>query len=267
MEGYKSLINSDIRDRVLYKASFCREFEKTVQDKVNAGEITCPVYLSLGQELLPAILSEVYPESFIFAQHRAHSTYLCYSRDPLTLAKTLISSREGSASIQIPNKMLGHSGFMGDQIPIAVGFCMRSGKHTLAIMGDASGEEDYVLGAMAFASSRNLPMLFIVEDNNLSILTEKNVRRDWELDSVAKYFGMLDSTNVNDELETLLKTLTDLKKSSKPALINVNSTRLCWHSGSGNNEGLYDRLSDEIAGKEHLVDLAVRDNKKVWQSI
>ena len=40
-------------------------------------------------------------------------------------------------------------------------------------MGDASAEEDYVLGALGWAATKKLPILFIVEDNNLSILTEK----------------------------------------------------------------------------------------------
>ena len=39
-------------------------------------------------------------------------------------------------------------------------------------MGDAS-RKDYVLGALGWASAKKLPILFIVEDNNLSILTEK----------------------------------------------------------------------------------------------
>ena len=42
-------------------------------------------------------------------------------------------------------------------------------------MGDASAEEDYVLGALGWASTKKLPILFIVEDNNLSILTEKKL--------------------------------------------------------------------------------------------
>ena len=45
-------------------------------------------------------------------------------------------------------------------------------------------EEDYVLSALGWAATKNLPILFVVEDNNLSILTEKKVRRVWEMDDV-----------------------------------------------------------------------------------
>ena len=42
-----------------------------------------------------------------------------------------------------------------------------------SFLGDASAEEDYVLTSLGWASTKKLPILFIVEDNNLSILTEK----------------------------------------------------------------------------------------------
>ena len=64
---------------------------------------------------------------------------------------------------------------MGSQVPIAVGHCYSTRKPTIVTMGDASAEEDYVMGALGWASTKNLPILFIVEDNNLSILTEKKI--------------------------------------------------------------------------------------------
>ena len=70
--------------------------------------------------------------------------------------------------------MFGHDGHMGTQVPIGVGACFTSKKPTIIFMGDAAAEEDYVLGALGWASTKKLPILFIVEDNNLSILTEKN---------------------------------------------------------------------------------------------
>ena len=86
--------------------------------------------------------------------------------------------------------MFGHDGHMGTQVPIGTGACFESKKPTIVFMGDASAEEDYVLGALGWASTKKLPILFIVEDNNLSILTEKKVRRNWHMHDVAKSFKM-----------------------------------------------------------------------------
>ena len=40
-------------------------------------------------------------------------------------------------------------------------------------VGDAAAEEDYFLTAIGWAVTKKLPIWFIVEDNNLSILTRK----------------------------------------------------------------------------------------------
>ena len=71
-------------------------------------------------------------------------------------------------------------------------------------MGDASAEEDYVLGALGWASTKKLPILFVVEDNNLSILTEKKIRRNWHMHDVAKSFKMK-GFNISDDPKEIIK--------------------------------------------------------------
>ncbi|GIR93520.1 MAG: hypothetical protein CM15mP93_17070 [Thiotrichaceae bacterium] len=61
---------------------------------------------------------------------------------------------------------------------------------SIAIVGDSAAEEDYVLSSIGWAATKNLPILFIVEDNNLSILTKKKVRRSWEMHNVSSAFGV-----------------------------------------------------------------------------
>ena len=105
----------------------------------------------------------------------------------------------GSASIHSKEiNMFGHDGLMGSNGPIGVGACFASNKPTIVFLGDAVAEEDYVLGGLGYASTKNIPLLTVVEDNNFSILTEKKVRRNWEISDVAKSFKM-ESYNLNDD--------------------------------------------------------------------
>ena len=105
--------------------------------------------------------------------------------------------------------------------------------------GYASAEEDYALGALGWASTKKLPILFIVEDNNLSILTEKKIRRNWNMHEVAKPFKMK-AFNISDNP-------LEIKKKSKyffrePILLNINTNRLFWHSGAGiDSDKTFDR--------------------------
>ena len=62
----------------------------------------------------------------------------------------------GSASIHSKKiNMYGHDGHMGTQVPIGTGACFESKKPTIVFMGDASAEEDYVLGALAGLLQKN----------------------------------------------------------------------------------------------------------------
>lgn len=264
------LSNLNRIQRIIYKANYCRTFEKNVQKAVTQQLIKCPVYLSIGQELTPAIFSEFFSDVLIFAQHRAHSTYLCFGGNPDELIQKLLWSKEGSASIQIKGKMIGHSGLMGDQVPIAVGAALNTTKTILTFIGDASAEEDYVFGAMGFASTRKLPIIFVVEDNNLSILTEKKTRRNWEICDVSRALNINSflCTDSIDDLGTLLFNNSLLKTKELPLLFNVITNRLCWHAGTGMNEGEFDRLNEENKKYDQVNELqkvAIEDANEVWK--
>jgi TPP-dependent pyruvate/acetoin dehydrogenase alpha subunit len=248
--------NNDYRVNVFKRAALCRNFEQYVFDGIKAGLFKFPIYLSAGQEYISASIAEVMSNNRIkpniFIQHRGHSTYLSFDAPIEKLIDELLGRKTGcangmggSASIHSKEKNIyGHDGLMGSQVPIAVGHCYTTGHPTIAYMGDASAEEDYVLGALGWAATKKLPILFIVEDNNLSILTEKRVRRSWEMHDVARSFG-IQSENISDDPLSLRASLKDVFQG--PMLLNVNTHRKFWHSGAGiDDENTFDRYNTEM---------------------
>ena len=182
------MINNKLKKNIFEKAALCKHFEQNVYKYVSKKIIRLPVYLSSGQEFISSTLSEIIlnilkVKPLIFAQHRCHSTYLSFGGNTVGLIKELLGKKDGctygmggSASIHSPKiNMFGHDGHMGTQVPIGVGACFASKKPTIIFFGDASAEEDYVVGVIGWASTKKLPILFIVEDNNLSILTKKKL--------------------------------------------------------------------------------------------
>jgi TPP-dependent pyruvate/acetoin dehydrogenase alpha subunit len=200
-----------------------------------------PIYLSVGSEHIPAAVSTVSRDFLIFTQHRCHSWYLSFGGDMRALIDELLHRETGcargmggSASIHDPKiGMYGHSGLMGDQVPIAVGAALGSGKPVLAVSGDASSEEDYVAGALAFAATKKVPLLAIVDDNDLSILTHVAARRSWGIDEMARAFGMT-AVDIADDPWLVAHTVQDFLK-KLPALINIRTCRHFWHQGTGND--------------------------------
>jgi acetoin:2,6-dichlorophenolindophenol oxidoreductase subunit alpha len=215
-------------------------FEQEVAKAHRASKLKLPIYLSLGQEHLPAAVAAAKRDWPIFVQHRCHSYYLSFGGDPHTLVDELLGKptgctggRGGSASIHIPNVLFGHSGFIGDQVPIAVGMALGTKEPVLAVFGDAAAEEDYVLGALGFAVTKHLPILFLCEDNDLSILTHKSARRSWDIVDAARGFGMKAINIEDDPLWVYFTVLACCNLDILPVLININVCRHLWHAGSG----------------------------------
>ena len=248
----------NFRLNVFQRASICRNFDDVVYLKLQQKVINLPTYLSAGQEFISAavalVLAEKQIEPYIFIQHRGHATYLSFEGDIIELIDELLgrpsgcaNGMGGSASIQCKEKNIyGHDGLMGSQVPIGVGSCYVSNKPTIIFVGDSAAEEDYVLSAIGWASTKNMPVLFIVEDNNLSILTEKKVRRNWEMHNVAKGFG-LTAYNISDDPSDIKKHLEIGKVFEGPLLLNINTIRKYWHAGAGiDDEDVFDRYEIEM---------------------
>ncbi len=236
------MLNKKKLIKIFKTASLCRNFEKITFKKIQEKIIKFPVYLSAGQEFIASSLSQMTSElrvkPMIFAQHRCHSTYLAFGGNMKKLINELQGNISGatfgiggSASLHSKEiNMYGHDGHMGTQGPIGVGACFVSRKPTIVFLGDASAEEDYVLAALGWASTKKLPILFVVEDNNLSILTKKKVRRNWEMSDVAKSFKM-GGYQLDDNPKNIYRFKEKIFK--KPMLLNINTHRLFWHAGAG----------------------------------
>ena len=240
----------DFSIKTFEKISFCRHFENFTYEKIQDKTIKIPVYLSAGQESTPcSIASYVTNKKItpnIFIQHRGHSTYLAFEAPPEELIDELLGLKTGcsfgmggSASIQsIEKNIFGHDGLMGSQVPIAVGHCYETKHPTIVFMGDASAEEDYVASSIGWASTKNLPILFIVEDNNLSILTEKKIRRNWNMHELAHAYKV-EAYDISDDPFTIANHLSNVFE--KPLLLNIRTIRKYWHSGAGVDGDYFDR--------------------------
>lgn len=236
-------MNSEDTLEIYRRADLCRGFEQRVYLALTEKRIQIPTYMSAGQEYISATLSVaiervVKTTPDVFIQHRGHSTYICFGGSLVELVYELhgdrrgcAAGRGGSASIQSPkNRIYGHDGLMGSHGPISVGMCYATKHPTICFIGDAACEEDYFLAALGWAATKQLPILFVVEDNNLSILTEKHVRRSWSIADVASGFG-LEAYDISDEPEEIWGYADALFR--KPMLLNIHTTRLYWHAGAG----------------------------------
>lgn len=221
------------------RANFSHQFEKKVAQAWDKKLFAIPIYLSLGTEFNAAALSLVCKDWRIFGQHRAHSIYLSFGGKPEALRDELLGlstgcsgGMSGSNAIQGREiKMFGHSGLMGEQVPIACGSAYASRQPVLTICGDASVEEDYIYPSLGWAATEKLPIIFICEDNDLSILTKVEARRNWSPVEVAKGMG-IQAVDITDDPWLIAHHVREMSK-NLPGFINIRSVRVLWHSGTG----------------------------------
>jgi pyruvate dehydrogenase E1 component alpha subunit len=222
-----------------------RYFENEIKILHEQKKITPLVYLSLGQESVSAAISVAMKGSFVLAQHRGHGPYLAFGGNPTRLIDELLGlesgcckGKGGSPMIHdIKKKIIGHCGLIGDQVPIAAGMSLvKKNNIFTCFFGDGAAEEDYVLSTIGYAATQKLKILFVCDDNNLSVLTPIEHRRSWEISRVAESFG-IPAVDIADDPLTIYFWAEKFKK-KLPALINIRTCRDIWHVGSGKDKVL-----------------------------
>jgi TPP-dependent pyruvate/acetoin dehydrogenase alpha subunit len=271
------LLDQFAKEKIYSLAALSRAFEEEVFNQVKIGNIKIPVYLSAGQEYIAATLSVILEQMGVikpqvFIQHRGHSTYLSFGGDMYQLILELLgdpagcsNGMGGSASIQSKEaNIYGHDGLMGTQGPIATGMCFANQQPTVCFAGDAAAEEDYFLTSMGWAATKKLPIWFVVEDNNLSILTEKKVRRSWEINKVAEGMG-LSAYSISDDPNEIYSVLPE-KFECVPHILNIHTNRLFWHAGAGiDTSEIFDRHLE--FGKTLNADFVEKSNSTARERV
>lgn len=151
------------------------EFEEEIKQLFVDKKIRSPVHLSVGsEEPLIEIFKEVKEDDWVFSTHRSHYHALLKGIDREWLKNEILENR----SIHIINKehKLFTSAIMGGISPIAVGVAMAlkrkgSKNNVWVFMGDMSAEMGIVYESMKYAARHNLPIVWVVEDNELSVNT------------------------------------------------------------------------------------------------
>jgi TPP-dependent pyruvate/acetoin dehydrogenase alpha subunit len=276
---------------VLLQSLKNRYFEYEVAKYLKANIVNPPVYLSVGTEFIPPLLIKALKDIGItrcdfFTQHRCHSYFLTLSEDYSGLVRELCGNTNGcnngyagSASLSYTKgsdyKMWGHSGLLGDQIPIACGAAHASNRLTICVLGDAAAEEDYALAAFGYAVTKKCPILFICEDNDLSLLTTKAERRSWDISQVVKSMGIVSynierRAYISDIYETLRHGIINASNNI-PSFINIEVYRHLWHAGAGQDGPVqYDWLNTfQYEYKEFEHDIIQKELKSqmehIWQ--
>jgi len=150
-----------------------RAFEREVAEMYERGLIKGPVHLSGGnEEQLIEIFAEVKGEDWVFSTWRSHYHALLHGIPPDRVMAEIIACR--SMNLNFPEFRFFTSAIVGGILPIAVGVAY-SGRKVWCFVGDMTARGGAFQEAGEFAYGNDLPIYFVVEDNNMSTNAPTNL--------------------------------------------------------------------------------------------
>ena len=154
-------------------------FEEDIAREFEAGHIHAPVHLSGNNEaqLIDYFTLNVKPQDWKFCNWRSHYHCLLSGVPPAEVKQAVMDGK--SISLCFPNHRVFSSGIVGGIAPIALGVAQslqwrerdtHNHKTTVHVfLGDMSVKSGIVRECMDYAAGHRLPIIFVIEDNGMSI--------------------------------------------------------------------------------------------------
>ena len=152
-------------------------FEDDIAAEFAKGKIKAPIHLGGGnEESLISLFGHIDIENdWVLAGWRSHYHCLLKGVPPEKLKAAIMAGR--SVSLCFPEHKIICSGIVGGVAPIAVGIAYpiwaNGGNEWVHVfIGDMTAESGIVHEAQKYASRRDLPIQWYVEDNGVSVCTD-----------------------------------------------------------------------------------------------
>jgi TPP-dependent pyruvate/acetoin dehydrogenase alpha subunit len=168
-----------------------RRVEEEIARVYPSDVIKSPVHLSIGQEAVSVGLCEALrPEDAAFGTYRSHALYLAKGGDLRAMIAELYGKQTGCAKgkggsmhlVDVAAGVFGASAVVGTTIPHAVGYAYavrlrREPRVVAAVFGDGALDEGVFYESLNFAALKQLPVLFLCENNGYAIHTHQRLRQ------------------------------------------------------------------------------------------
>jgi TPP-dependent pyruvate/acetoin dehydrogenase alpha subunit len=160
-----------------------RLVEERLAELYKEQEMKTPTHFSIGQEAVAVGVCEALTnEDVVYSGHRSHAQYLAKGGDLNGLVAELYGKESGTSggrggSVHLSALETGYiasSAILGETIATAVGSALSfdmddASRVSACFFGDGAVDEGIMAESMNFASLRNLPVIFVCENNMYSL--------------------------------------------------------------------------------------------------
>jgi pyruvate dehydrogenase E1 component alpha subunit len=175
-------------------------FEDKIANLFNTGKIRAPVHLYHGnEEQIIKVFKKVKKNDWVFCSWRSHYQALLKGVPKNKIIKEIVDGK--SISLCFPKYNFYSSAIVGGVLPIAVGVAMaqkmkKNKSKVFCFLGDMTSETGIAHETIKYSINFNLPIHFIIEDNDISVCS--NTKKVWQMKK-------LSFENVNNKFITYYK--------------------------------------------------------------
>jgi pyruvate dehydrogenase E1 component alpha subunit len=259
----------------LERAYFIRCIEDKIIEIYPSDLIQSPLHLSIGQESLAVgVCANLTIEDQLFTTYRSHAYYLAKGGDLKAFMAELMGRKTGccqgkGGSMHLADSsvnFMGTSAIVASTLPHAVGAAYANLIHkksniVICVIGDGAADAGIYHESLNFASLHNLPIIFVIEDNDLAVHTTKKERQAFNLENHANSYGFLTYSLIETQDPELVSKFMqgvylEVKTRKKPAWVKLKAFRYKEHVGISEDFGAgYRSKSDYLAwsAKDPLI--------------
>lgn len=164
-------------------------FEEDIAKCFNSKQIKAPIHLYEGNEdQLIDYFANVHTADWVMCTWRSHYQCLLKGVPQATLKQAILDGK--SISLSFPEYRILSSAIVGGILPIALGVAMaiknNGGNNWVHVFsGDMTSQTGVFHECHKYARNFDLPITFIIEDNNKSVCTD--TKKTWNYNSVEDY--------------------------------------------------------------------------------
>jgi TPP-dependent pyruvate/acetoin dehydrogenase alpha subunit len=248
-----------------------RAVEETIASRYPDKEMRCPVHLSIGQEAVAVgVCAALYPSDYALSTHRGHAHYLAKGGDLNAMMAEIYGKAPGCAGgrggsmhlIDLSVNMLGCTPIVGGSLPVGVGVAFSTWMEerdnvTAVFFGEAATEEGVFFESVNFAALKQLPIVFICENNRFSVYSPMSVRQPEARDrmAMARSNGLKVGSATGDDIEAVyalaLQAVNDARSGGGPWYIEFDTYRWREHCGPSYDDELGYRDRDELVKRQN----------------
>ena len=243
-----------------------RLIEERIAAEYCKEEMRCPVHLSIGQEAVAVgVCSSLEKHDEVLSGHRSHAHYLAKGGSLKRMLAEIMGKGEGcthgvGGSMHLIDKSCGFRGavpIVGSIIPIAVGLSFQHSidsddKVVVVFFGDGATEEGVFHESLNFAALKNLPIIFVCENNLYSVYSPMKVRqpKNRSLSKLVKGHGVeshkADGNDVVTVYELLQNAVGKARSGDGPTFFEFSTYRWREHCGPNYDNSLGYRTEEEF---------------------